>query len=136
MGILFTYLVSYDIGVDISINVSRCFFVSSQKSDLVFRHLAKNLKEVLLISTGESSGASNGGEGGGGGVAVDRHQCTCYECIYSDEDLRLLPPDISNLLHYEFPDNSSILRQVSSSKSPACTYFLVKNSIFLENGTE
>ena len=50
---------------------------------------------------------------------MDHHQCTCYECIYSDEDLRLLPPDISNLLHYEFPDNSSILRQVSS-KSPAC----------------
>ena len=33
--ILFTYLVSYDIGVDMSINVSRCFFVSSQ--DLIWR---------------------------------------------------------------------------------------------------
>ena len=110
------------------------FFRFLSRSDLACSHLAKNLKEVLLISTGESPGACNGGEGGGGGRAVD--QCTCYECIYSDEDLRLLPPDISNLLHYEFPDNSSILRQVSYSKSPACTYFLVKNSIFLENGTE
>ena len=63
-----------------------------------------------MISTGES-GVSNGGEGGGGSSVG--HQCTCYDCIYSDEDLRVLPPDISNLLHYEFPDNSSILRQVS-----------------------